>query len=261
MIVTTSNILLNVTPQSVNEGINPSFDAASITDPDFSTFYSSSDNNFLTVSFGNVQPITYVALTGLNIQGNKNFTSYCTVLDGGSAIARVYVSSNNAIVLSFPERSFSDLKVSIVNGKGDVPPRVSFIAAGNHLQIPNGGESAGYGRQFLNRNRKTVSSLNNLAAPTSYLTTKVVPKGTLKIPNVTRDFSETEWQTFLDFSDLNYFFIREQDPIPTIEGIMEVTSNNSAYLCFEPTGIKATAHAQTRALNNLSISFKVFTGL
>jgi len=254
MIVTTSNILLGQTP-TVSNGANPTFDPASVTDPDFSTAYTASQNDRLTFDFGATQSISYVAFAGINIAGNKDFTSRCRVRDGDTIIATTFIQRNNCVVVSFAERTFSNLRVGLRNGAEDLPPSVSFIAAGAYFTVPNSGEVSGYNRQFLNRNRKTKSSLNDLAAPTSYLTKKVVAKGVLNLPNMTREFSENEWQTFLDFSDENYFFIREQDPVG------DTTQNNSAYLCFEPSGIKVTAHAQTRELNNVSIAFKVFNGL
>lgn len=260
MIITTSNILLGQTP-NIFIGENPSFDAANITDPDFSTAYTSTDNFRLTCDFGATSVINYVALAGLNIEGAKDFTSRVSIIDDSVVIARNFVSANNCVVATFEPRSFTNLRVGMFNATGSTPPSVSFVAAGNAIAIPNNGENAGYNRQFLNRNRKTKSSLNNLAAPTSYLTKKVAPKGVLNLPNMTKSFSENEWQTFLSFSDENYFFIREQDPIPTLNGSVEETRNNSAYLCFEPSGIKTTAHAQTRELNNCSIAFKVFNGL
>jgi hypothetical protein len=265
MIVTTSNILIGQTP-TVTTGLNATFDAANITDPDFSTLYTSTDNDRLTFGFGATGIINYIAVAGTNIQGNKDFTSRLSVMDGSTVIARNFVSANNCIVTTFPDRSFSDLRMVLFNASADSPPSIRFAAAGIALTIPNSGEQTGYNRQFLNRNRKTKSSLNNIAAPTSYLTKKVSAKGVLSLPNMTKSFSENEWQTFLDFSDENYFFIREQDPIPTLNSDansagIEETDNNSAYLCFEPTGIKTTAHAQTRELNNISITFKVFNGL
>ena len=107
----------------------------------------------------------------------------------------------------------------------------------------------------LRAGRLTKSNINNLAAPTSVLTKKVALKGSLKIPNVTRDFSENSWQTFLDFSFRNYFFILEQDQ----EG--DVLFGSSAYLCFDPSNPKVTAHNSTRLMNNIALQFKVFTGL
>ena len=158
-------------------------------------------------------------------------------------------------MVSFAERSFSNLRVSLYNAAGNVLPSARFIAAGTYLQLPLGGENAGYNRQFLNRNTNTKSSLSNLAAPTSVLTKKVAPTATLSLPNMTKSFSEAEWQTFLDFSASNYFFIVEQD----LTG--DITQNSSAYLCFDTSDSKTTAHSQTRALNDISIKFRVFNGL
>ena len=257
MRITTSNVLLGVTP-SVAFGGSPD-DAQNITDPDFSTSYTSSSNNGLIVNFGSTVSINYVALAGLNIQGNKDYTSSVRVSDGsGSVISKNLVIRNNCIMLTFTARTFADLRITIDNPIGNILPAVRFVAAGTYLQIPNGGETGGYIRQFLSRNNKTKSTLSNLAAPTAVLTTKVAPKATLNLPNMTKEFSELEWQTFLDFTEANYFFISEQDQNPA-EG--ESTRNSSSYLCFDVTTTKATAHAQTRALNNLSIKFKVFNGL
>lgn len=256
MIITTSNILLGQTP-SIVTGNNVSFDPANITDPDFSTAYTSTDNTGLTMDFGATGVISYVAFAGINIAGNMDFTSWCRVGNDATEVARTFIQRNNCVVINFEPRTFSNLRLSLFNASGDKNPSISFVAAGDAITIPNSGEHAGYNRQFLNRNRITKSSLNNLAAPTSYLTKKSSAKGTLRLPNMTKEFSETEWQTFLDFSDENYFFIREQDPIP----VNGETQNDSAYLCFEPRGVKTMANAQTRSLNDLSISFKVFNGL
>ena len=79
---------------------------------------------------------------------------------------------------------------------------------------------------------------------------------------MTKAFSEVQWQTFLDFSEDNYFFIREQDPIEGDEyNPFDDKRASTSYLCFEVTNSKTTAHPQTRGLNNISFSFKVFNGL
>lgn len=245
--------MLGVTP-TVTTG-SSSDDEANITDPDFSTSYTSTANNALVMSFGSTASINYVALAGINIQGAKNLTSYVQVLNGATAITTNQIIRNNCVMLTFATQSFSELRIAMVNALGDILPSVRFIAAGEYLQLPLGGENAGYNRQFLNRNKETKSSLNELSAPTSVLTRTTSPSGVLTLPNMTKDFTESEWQTFLDFSEGNYFFIVEQD----IDG--DVTQNQSAYLCFEVTTNKVTAHAQTRSLNNLSIKFRVFNGL
>lgn len=261
MHITTSNILLGRAPTSVQNGENLNFDPANVTDPDFSTFYVSTDSNRLTFDFGPTGVINYVAYAGLNIEGDKDFTSRVRIRDGATIIATTFVSMNNCVLVTFPARSFSNLRVGMFNELGDTPPRVSFISAGDAFEVPNGGEVAGYNRQFLNRNSITKSTLNDLAAPVAVLTKKVSAKGTLNLPNMTRSFSESTWQDFLNFSVSNQFFIREQDPVDALGVDLVTSNNNSAYLCFDLQRSKTTAHGQTRALNNISASFKVFNGL
>lgn len=261
MIITTSNVLLGKSP-TVTTGANPDYDAVNVVDPDFSTSYQSSNNQYLTIDFGAVNDISYVAFAGINIAGSKDFTSRCSVLDGNTTLYRNFVSNNNCVVISFTQRSFSNLRVVLYNDSGDRPPAVNFIAAGDIIQVPNNGETAGYNRQFLNRNTTTKSSLNASSAPTAYLRKKVSANGNLRIPNASKSFSEDQWQGFLDFSQDNYFFIREQDPEPVVnfQNVLQV-NNDSAYLCYDVGNNAVTAHSQTRALNDISINFKVFNGL
>jgi len=261
MYITKSNVLINKTPTSVQNGENLNFDPASVTDPDFSTFYVSTDNNRLTFDFGAVSNINYVAYAGLNIEGARNFTSRVRVRDGSTIIATTFVSMNNCVLVTFPSRSFSNLRVGMLNELGETPPRVSFIAAGQAFKVPNGGENSGYNRQFLNRNIKTKSTLSDIAAPVATLKKKISAKGALNLPNVTRSFSESTWQEFLDFSSSNIFFIREQDPVNELGVELASSNNNSAYACFDLARNKVSAHNQTRLLNNVSVSFKVFNGL
>jgi hypothetical protein len=256
MRLTTSNVLLGIQP-NVSVGLSGD-DPANVTDPDFSTSYTGSDNNQISFVFSATESINYVAVAGINIanptasEGNQ---SYVRVTDGTNIITTNYITRENCVMITFPAQSFNNLRVVVYNTLGNILPSVRFIAAGNYLQIPNGGESAGYNRQWLNRSIETKSNINNLAAPTSVLTKKVALKGSLKIPNVTKDFSETSWQTFLDFSFSNYFFILEQDQ----EG--DILSGSSAYLCFDPSNPKVTAHNSTRLMNNIALQFRVFTGL
>ena len=128
--------------------------------------------------------------------------------------------------------------------------------------MPNGGEIAGYSRQWLVRNIKPRTTVNNLGAPIATIQKRVALKGTLSLPNMLKAFSEDEWQVFLDFSYSDHFFIVEQDTVfDQGSSIVFTGINPSAYMCYEAMNSKATAHQQTRSLNNLSISFKVFTGL
>ena len=262
MFITTSNQILNRVPSQVFIGENENFDPANVTDPDFSTLYTSTRNDRLTFDFGVVSNIDYVAFAGTNIANGQDFDSRFTVRDGTTVIARNFVKYNNCCVVTFPRRSFTNLRVGMYNADSSTPPTVRFIAAGQGFNVPNDGENAGYNRQFLNRNLVNRTSVNNQAAPIATLQAKATANGTLSLPNMTKEFSENEWQDFLNFAYSNSFFIREQDPTPTaVKDDGFHTNNNSAYLCFDPRNSKITAHPQTRELNNVSISFKVFNGL
>jgi hypothetical protein len=141
MHITTSNVLLGKVPETVFIGENLDFDPASVTDPDFSTFYLSSDNNRLTFDFGAVETINYVAYAGLNLAGNKDFTSRVRVRDGSTIIASTFISMDTCVLVMFEARTFANLRVGMYNAKGDEQPRVSFIAAGTAFEVPNGGEA------------------------------------------------------------------------------------------------------------------------
>jgi hypothetical protein len=74
-------------------------------------------------------------------------------------------------------------------------------------------------------------------------------KGNLSIPNQTRDFIETQWQTFIDFSFEQPFFIKE------VDGEAQTT-----YICYNPKH-KITAHQLNRGLVNASVQFNSYNGL
>jgi hypothetical protein len=259
MFITSSNILLNSQP-SVIVGASAN-DARNIVDPDFSTLYQSTNNTQLVISFGGTSSIDYVAFAGTNIKGNSDFLSSFVVRDGGSVVATTFVKYDNCCVVSFPRQSFSDLTVELNNPRGNLRPLVRFISAGRGFIVPNDGENAGYNRQFLNRNVKNRTSINDLAAPVASLKTKVSAVARLNLPNMSKSFSENEWQDFLNFAVSNHFFVREQDNQEEVEGVGLQSFNNSAYLCYDIQSNSVTAHQQTRELNNIQVSFKVFNGL
>jgi hypothetical protein len=260
MIITKSNVLLGLSP-TITTGASTDV-AANITDPDFSTSYTSSNSIRLTMDFGAIGPIDHVAVAGHNlvpVPGQKGIQR-TRVYDGDEIITTTFIDRNHCTVMTFPERTFTNLRV-VLRGEGG-NPRVSYVSGGLSFEAPNNGERAGYNRQFLNRNVRSKYTLNMNAAPTASLTKKVVAQGRLNLPNTMKDFSENDWQEFLDFAySGNYFFIREQENnLELLNGLLE-PFNDSAYLCFDPTTNNVNAHSQTRALNDISISFKVFNGL
>ena len=260
MIITKSNILLGQSPTVVT-GASTDL-PGNITDPDFSTVYVSSDQFRLTFDFG-VQPtIDYIAVAGINIaEGNRedeNQLSRVRVFEGNTLIKTNQVIRDNCVLINFPSRTFTNLRIGLRNFSGANNPIITFCAAGESFVVPNGGETSGYNRQFLNRSFKQKTTTNSIAAPVAVLRERTPAKGTLNLPNMTASFTENEWQDFLDFSQDNHFFIQEQQLIPATEfsGI-----NQSAYLCYNVGKNTVKAHSQTRNLNNASISFNVYNGL
>ena len=127
---------------------------------------------------------------------------------------------------------------------------VSYIAAGDYFEVPNGGEQSGYARNWLARGVKQRVTTNNAAAPVASVYERMPLKGQLKLPNARIAFALTEWQKFFDFAIELPFFIREVDELP-----------ESTSLCFNPNFDAPKAHASTRELVSLSISFDVYNGL
>lgn len=257
MIITISNILLGRTPTAFT-GEDITGDLSAVTDPDFSTNYTSTDQFRLTLDFGVTSEINYVAYAGLKLKGNEDFTSRVRIRDGSEIIATNFIERNHCVLVTFEPRTFSNLRVGMFNAAGNGNPFISFIAAGVAITAPNFGETSGHNRQFLNRSIKKKTTLNNSAAPIASLQKKISAKGSLNLPNMTKEFSEGVWQNFLDFAVDNHFFMREQGEV---ENPVLTSFDQSAYLCYELQQNTVKAHSQTRALNNLAVSFKVFNGL
>ena len=260
MIITKSNILLGQTP-TIFRGASTDL-SENITDPDFSTIYVSSDQFKLTFDFGAQPTINYVAVAGINIaegeKVNEVDLSRVRVYDGPTLIKTNQVIRDNCVLINFPSRTFTNLRVGLRNYSGANNPIITFCAAGESFVVPNGGESAGYNRQSLNRSYKQKTTTNSLAAPVAVLRERVPAKGNLNLPNMTKEFTENEWQDFLDFSQDNHFFIQEEQ-IPVVNQLKGI--NQSAYLCYNVGKNTVKAHPQTRSLNDASISFNVYNGL
>ena len=248
MIVTKTNILSGVIP-TVPVDAGTSQTPVHIVSADHSENYTSGvSSSAFTVSFGAQSNVEYVAISGHNAADSG--TATITVKDGAGTIASATITNNNNVVITFTKQAFADLRVEFTTATTTAATTVSYIAAGEYLTVPNGGEQSGYARQWLSRQltQRTTSSLN--AAPVALLQRRKPLKGSLNIPNATTDFSRGDWQTLIDFSVNNPFFIREVDTLP-----------ESSYICFEPKLDTVKAHGQTRALDALSLSFKVYNGL
>lgn len=245
MIVTSSNVLKGTTP-TITSGASSDL-PANITSEDFSENYTSTNDQWLVVEFGATTSIDYVAVSGVLVKGDSSGSSFIRLNDGATAIQTVYLKRDQTVVFNFTRRAFSNLTVTFYNGAANQGPTVSYIAAGDAVTIPNNGETAGHKRQWLERNIKTRTTVNNISAPIALLKKTIQGKGRLNIPNALATFSRDEWQTFLTFAEDNLFFINEVQSLP-----------ESSYCCYDLDSATVTAHQQTRTLNNMSISFKVF---
>ena len=246
MIVTTSNQILNVVPTIANDaGVGQV--PANITNPDHSLTYTSgtSSGNFQ-VSFGAQSNISYVAISGHNSALLNAAT--IIILDGVTEVSRVVISRNHNLLFTFDIRTFTNLRIQFNVTPNTQATTVSYIAAGTYLVVPRG-EQAGYSRQWLKRHLVAQTSTNLLSAPTGITQKRVALSGNLSIPNQTIDFIETNWQTFIDFSFTQPFFLKEDD-----------AKTESSYICYNPRH-EASAHPDTRGLVNATMQFNSYNGL
>ena len=243
--ISTSNVLIDLTPAIVDTGIGE--DAANISDPDHSLNYTcgSSAANF-SVSYGAQSNISYVGISGHNASTPANAT--IQLYDDAVLIDSVIIKRNHNIMFTFPSMSFTDLKVVFITVPVTYQMTLSFIAAGQHLTILKG-EQAGYKRAWLNRHTTQKTTTNLQVGPVAGTRKSKALKGTLNFPNELSSFTEDEWQDFIDFSFEQPFFIKEQTDKP-----------ESSYICSDPAhDIKA--HGQTLALDVIMLKFTAYNGL
>ena len=250
MKISKSNLLLGVTP-TVSTGAS-SDSAANISDPDHSTNYTSSNNQYLTVDFGSRPVISYLAVSGHNVTDSGSNTGRITLMDHDTVLFNAILDRNNTVMFYFDARNFTNLRVvfEAIGGHSNGGTTVSYIAAGAAFDVPNSGEQGGYSRNHLTRAITSRVTSNKNSAPVAVVTKATELSGKLNIPNVTKAFSTGEWQSFLDFSINQPFFILEDE-----------TNFTSSYACFEPKYIAPKAHGSTRLLDNLAINFKVYNGI
>ena len=243
--ISTSNVLLGVTPTITNAGIGEV--AANISDPDHSLNYTcgTSSTDF-EVSYGAQTNISYVAISGHTsatpAQSTVELYNDTTLIDS------VVLKRNNNVMFTFAAQAFQDLRIKFITVPSTYQMTVSFIAAGEYITITTG-EQSGYSRNWLNRHISQRTTTNLQVGPVSTLTQNKSLKGTLTLPNEVISFAEGAWQTFIDFAFEQPFFIKEVKSKP-----------QSTYICFNPT-FDTNAHSQTRALDALKLKFTLFNGL
>lgn len=246
MIVTTSNVLIGVTPTILTDaGIDEV--PSNITDIDHSLTYTSGTAvDDFTIAFGAQNGINYVAISGHDAAAINPAT--VQVLNNGVLVDQVTISRNHNLVFSFETANFTDLQVKFVATPNTTPVTVSYICAGVYLEVPRG-EQAGYSRNWLKRHRTQQTSSTLEVAPTATTQKRKGLKGTLTSPNQELTFIESEWQPFIDFTFEQPFFIKEIDSRP-----------ESSYICYNADH-DTKAHSQTRLLDDLKLTFTCYNGL
>ena len=243
--ISKTNVLIGVTPTVTDAGIGET--ALNISDPDHSLNYTcgTAVGNF-EVDYGAQANISYVAISGHNAATPANAT--IQIYNDAVLIDSVALVRNNNVMFTFPEMTFTALKIIFVTVPNNFQMTVSYIAAGQHLSLATG-EQSGYSRNWLNRHIMQRTTTNLQVGPVSSLTQKKVLKGTLSLPNEVIAFAEGDWQDFIDFAFEQPFFIKEDENKP-----------QSSYICFDPS-FDTNAHSQTRSLDVLKLKFTAFNGL
>jgi hypothetical protein len=244
MFISKTNII-NGTSPTVSTGVGLDL-PSNVTNSDFSLNYTASSQTVI-FRFGAMSDVSYVAVSAFN-------ASQVTIFNEGSEFLNVNLTRNNVVMFVFDARAFTDLRVRVI-GSGASSPTINHVAAGVALKMPNGGEQAGYSRNYLTRNVKSRTVTSNLAAPITSLQQRMPLKGTLSLPDVSTAFAVGEWQELLDFlSTGQVFYITEQE---------STDSNNaeSSYACYSPMFSAPKAHAKTRALQKLTLGFNCYNGL
>lgn len=243
--ITTSNVLLNQVPVITDPGTGET--PANISDPDHSLNYTcgTSVGDF-SVSYGAQTNISYVAISGHTAATPAQAT--IELYNDTTLIDSVVLQRNNNVMFTFPSQAFQDLIIKFVTVPNNFQMTVSFIAAGEIITLLKG-QQAGYARNWLNRHttQRTASTLE--VGPISSTQRAKALSGSLSMPNELAIFTEGTWQTFIDFSFEQPFFIKEFKSKP-----------ESTYLCYDPKpGVKS--HPKTPTLDVITLKFTAFNGL
>ncbi len=243
--ISMSNVLTSITPAITDAAAGEV--ASNISSPDHSLTYTSGlTASDFKVNYGAVNNISYVGISGHTAATTG--TATVQLFDGVTLIDSVVITRNHNIMFTFDERNFTSLEVVFVTAPSTAAMTVSFIAAGDYISIA-GGEQAGYKRNWLNRMSVQRTSSNLQSAPVAITRRSKPLKGNLTLPNELASFTVDAWQDLLDFTEVQPFFIREQDDKP-----------ESSYICYNAISSIAS-HGQTRTLNAVSLKFDLFNGV
>ena len=244
--ISMTNVLINQIPViSSDPGIGET--PSNISDPDHSLNYTcgTSGNDFI-ISYGAQVNLNYIAISGHNAATPAQAT--IEIYNGSNFVQRAVLNRNNNVMFTFITQNFSDLIIKFLTVPKNHQTTVSYIAAGQYINIPTG-EQAGYKRLWLMRHLQQRTTTNMQNMPISSLKKPKGLKGSLSLPNQLKGFTEVDYQNLIDFTLEQPFFIKEQSNKP-----------ESSYICFDAKH-DISAHPQTRKLNAVKLSFNAFNGL
>lgn len=268
MFISKSNSLIARNP-SVTTGVGTDL-PSNMSSPDFSLSYTASGSR-LVINYGGVGQLDYVAVCASNFVGGTG--ARITVRDGSTSAGYESVRGQytaerpHVCMFNFERQSFTELIIVIDSETASKKPTVHYIAAGQAMQVPNGGEVSGYARQWLTRGVETRTQGNDLAAPIASLRKRVGLSGSISIPNMKNSFVRDDWQEFLDFASTQPFFMCEQESLFVVRDNDEDSQRalgylpESSYMCYNPKFTAPKSHSDTRALQNLQLRFDCYNGL
>ena len=228
---------------------------------DFSSKYTSagtSSNFNIQKTYSGGRTISYIAIIGHNIGANGAdvVTVKCNNTTKGTLTVSSEYAKSKVLMFTFAETaSVTDIDVEIAKASSSTQITITGIMAGEYLDIPNGGEQAGFPRNYLTRSKKQRVMSNAEGGPVAILSRTFARPGRLSVKNVTQTFIEADdWQSFLDMCfDSGYFVFKERD------GGDSTDDPASSALAFD-VDLSVKAHAQTRELVSFDAKFKTYTG-
>ena len=249
MYITKTNIIKGVTPSIIDGASNDL--PSNITNPDFSANYTGSGQRVV-IKFGPKLNLSYIAVSafGVGSAGRIVVRNGETTVGYNSVRGEYATTDSHVCMFAFESEDFSDLVVVVDSENPALLPTINYVAAGEAVQIPNGGEIGGYLRNSLIPATKSRTITGENAAPVANLTYKQSLRGSLSLPNMRSEFVRGDWLEFQKMAATQPFFI-----------VDDINSPQYSICGFEPQFSAPRAHQATRSLENVSISFRVYNGL
>ena len=245
MIISKSNVAkqstIAIVPASAIQDISV------VVDGDFSSNYIDSlpSQSVVTFTFATPQNIEYVSFGGTNVAqkssvnietsaGQFNYDGDLSKIDS-SVLLYTAQSGDHSVVTSV---------TVTIEGSGQLA--ITEIAMGEIIEVPNGGEQAGYNRAWTVPNVQVRSSTNLDGAPINASIEARSISCTLTVPTYIMATYEDDWAAMLRFASRKTFYIKE-DAVAT-----------HSYAGFNLKPAMVTANASTRLLGGVSMQFNAY---